>query len=255
MTKDNAFPHQLRRPRPALRLFCLPYAGANAGYFRPWAPCLRDNTELWPVELPGRGARFAAPLQPDMDKLVHELADTIAPHCDIPFVLFGHSMGSAIAFALTLELEKRGRFPALVVCSGRPAPHRIRRRNLHTLPDSGLIAEMKRLGGTPTEALESAELMKLVLPIIRNDYTLIESYHPAPESRINSPVLVLSGRDDLDATPATLAAWQDLTTQPIRLSLFDGDHFYLNWQTQAVVSAIDQTLAQLTNPPPEVAAC
>ncbi|WP_273727518.1 thioesterase II family protein [Brucella gallinifaecis] len=239
---QNIFPHILRRPRPALRLFCLPYAGANAAYYRSWAPHLPDKVELWPVELPGRGTRFSEPLQPDMSLLVRDLAEAVAQHSDIPFVLFGHSMGSAITFALALELKMLGRFPAMIVCSGRSAPHRINIRNIHKLPDSGIIAEITRLGATPAEVLESAELMELILPIVRNDYTLIETYKPDPALRIESPMLVLCGRDDHDAPQENLEAWQDLTTGPMKLSLFDGDHFYLNDQKTAIISAIMQNL-------------
>ncbi|WP_407977229.1 thioesterase II family protein [Brucella pseudogrignonensis] len=242
---ENIFPHILRRPRAALRLFCLPYAGANAAYYRSWAPYLPDNVELWPVELPGRGTRFSAPLQQDMDLLVRDLARAVVQNSDIPFVLFGHSMGSAIAFALALELKKLGRLPAMVVCSGRSAPHRIKIRNIHKSPDSDIIAEMTRLGGTPAEVLESAELMELVLPIVRNDYTLIETYKPKPAHRIESPLLVLCGKDDLDAPPESLEAWRDLTTGRMKLSLFDGDHFYLNDQKHAIISAIMHNLESI----------
>lgn len=232
------FPHALRRPRPRMRLFCFPYAGANAAYYRPWGHLLPDDVELWPIELPGRGVRFGESLQADMPSLTREIAAAITTYADIPFALFGHSMGSAIAFATTLRLLDHDLRPMALIASGRIAPHRVRDRDIHRLADEGIIAEIRRLGGTPEEILNNMELMDLVLPVVRNDYRLIETYRPETEAKIESPIHIFCGRADLDATAEDLEAWSELTTHACDLTYFDGDHFYLNGKKHEVVSAI-----------------
>lgn len=239
------FPHALRRPRPSMRLFCFPYAGANAAYYRPWGHLLPDDIELWPIELPGRGVRFGEPLQAEMLSLAHDIAAAIAEHADIPFALFGHSMGSAIAFATALRLLDRRLRPIALIASGRVAPQRVRKRGIHRLADEGIIAEIRRLGGTPEEILSNRELMDLVLPVVRNDYRLIETYQPETDARIESPIHVFCGRDDLDAAEEDLEAWQDLTTRSCCLEYFDGDHFYLNEKKHEVVAAVVECLRMM----------
>lgn len=80
--------------------------------------------------------------------------------------------------------------------------------------------------------------MTLVLPVIRNDYRLIETYEPETDCKIQSPVHVLCGRDDVDAPLQDLKAWQELTSESCDVTLFDGDHFYLNGELQKVVSRV-----------------
>lgn len=242
---QNLFAHILRRPRPTMRLFCFPYAGANAAYYRPWGELLPDDIELWPIELPGRGVRFGEPLQAEMQILAHDIAGAIAGKADIPFALFGHSMGSAIAFATALGLLDHGLKPEAVIASGRAAPHRVRKRGIHRLADDGILAEIRRLGGTPDEILANAELMDLVLPVVRNDYRLIETYHPDGGAGIESPIHVFCGRDDLDAAAGDLEAWSELTQQHCDLAYFDGDHFYLNERRHEVVATVVARLRAL----------
>ncbi|MCG8598081.1 MAG: alpha/beta fold hydrolase [Kiloniellales bacterium] len=226
------------RPEARWRLVCLAFAGGAAAYFRPWEEKLPDTAEFWPAELPGHGVRFGEPLVDDMEELARDLAAALTPHDDLPLVLFGHSMGSAIIFAATRALEARGLQPAALVCSGRIAPHRVKAQGIHRRSDEGIVAEMIRLGGTPQEVLENRELLNLVLPVVRNDYRLIETYDPAPHPRIRAPIRVFCGEADEDANREGLLAWGELTQADCRLDYFPGDHFYLTDQRDDVVGAL-----------------
>lgn len=238
------FAHVHRRPHTEWRLVCLTFAGGTAGYFRNWSSLIPPEVELWPVELPGRGTRFTHPLEPDMASLIDQLAPATVCLDDRPLAIFGHSMGSAIAFALAQRLERLGRPPALLAVSGRDAPHRVRRRGMHRRPDRDLRAELTRLGGTPAEVLQSEVLMEMVLPILRNDYQLIETYDPDPDP-ISSPILVICGDRDLDATPDGLAGWADLTRAGAKVQMLPGDHFYLSHQAGAILRLIGDDMSML----------
>ena len=86
---------------------------------------LPADVEACPVQLPGRGSRFReAPFRKVAD-LVPALAEGLLPLLDLPFALFGHSMGAVVAFELARELRRRrGREPVLLGVSGRHAPQR-----------------------------------------------------------------------------------------------------------------------------------
>lgn len=244
------FPQVIEREQARLRLFCLAFAGGSWTYFRSWPALAPDWLELWPVELPGRGTRLREPLVDDMDTLGEALAGQIAARADLPFAFFGHSMGSAVAHATTRALARRGLSPVLVAASGRAAPHRAFPRALHRQPAERLKAEMVRLDGTAREILENDELMDFVIPIMRNDFRLIETYSPEPEPLLHAPVMVLCGEDDVDVTKEQLDAWAELTTGSFELHLFPGGHFYLNDHVRPVLDLVARRLAGLLDPQP-----
>ena len=86
--------------RPALRLYCFPYAGAGHTVFQPWRALLTGDIELASIKLPGRGARFGEPHARSLVELAERLAAEIAEASveGEAFALFGHSMGALLAF-------------------------------------------------------------------------------------------------------------------------------------------------------------
>ena len=116
------------KPHARLRIFCFPYAGGGASIFRGWTALLPADLEVCPVQLPGREGRLREAPFTHMEPMVNALVDALQPYFDLPFVLFGHSMGAAIAFELTRELRRRGRpQPLHLFAAGRRAPHLHRR--------------------------------------------------------------------------------------------------------------------------------
>lgn len=230
---------------PRARMLCIPHAGGSADFFRGWAPGLPEGVELWPVELPGRGTRMSEPLVDDLTAVVTDLACLAIHLCDRPLVVFGHSMGSLIAFELARRLEAGGHPVALVIASGRQAPHLPNLNPRHRLPRQGLIEELRRLDGTDTEIFGYEELLDWVLPILRNDFKLIETHHVAPAPPISAPILVLGGREDCDAPLERLAPWSDLTCGACSFDLFPGGHFYLRECQDAVIARINGALETL----------
>ncbi|MFC5946639.1 thioesterase II family protein, partial [Micromonospora harpali] len=112
-----------RRTAPALRLFCLPYAGGNASAYTQWPDAFPDDVEVCAVELPGRQTRWRDDAFTRVEPLVEALASALAGELGVPYALFGHSMGSLVAFELARELRRRGLGePRVLFVSGGPAP-------------------------------------------------------------------------------------------------------------------------------------
>ncbi|REE95066.1 thioesterase II family protein [Thermomonospora umbrina] len=227
------------RVRPSLRLFCLPHGGGGASAFAAWADALPPWLELWAVQYPGREDRFGDPFPADLDALVAALAEDVEPLTDLPYGLFGHSMGATVAYELAHELIARDRpAPEHLLVSAREAPHDERGGRVHLLDDTDLMAELDRLGGTDPEVFEDEEVRALILRYVREDYRLIENYEPRHYPPLECPITALLGDADPDLTPAEAERWRQVTTGSTELRVFPGGHFYLVPQRDAVLRAL-----------------
>lgn len=242
MTAASRWIERQTRAGARLRMFCFPYAGGGARTFRAWINRFGSNLEICAIQLPGRERRLSEPAIRRVDQAADILVEVLRPHIDLPFVLFGHSMGAILAYEVARGLLRSvGVEPRGLFVSGHRAPHLpSRRRILHTLPRDELIAEIKALNGTPEEVFEHADLVDLVLPTLRSDFELVETYAQRAEPVLSCPVIAMSGSDDPEVLPDELTGWQSATTGPFKTVLFDGDHFYLN----DVRSGLFETLAR-----------
>jgi len=227
-----------------VNLFCLPHAGGCASAYFPWSRALPPFVNLWAVQLPGREGRIAEPAMTSAGRLSAQIVEAITPLLGERFALFGHSMGALLAFEIARGLRDR-RLPAPVALflsgCGAPKP-RPAANPIHLLPDDGFLAEVRRLGGTPPTVLADAEMMSLVLPRLRADIQLYESYSFSGGPALAVPISAFGGLDDVESPRDELAGWARLTTGAFSLQLFPGDHFYLNSQRAALLRAIGGAL-------------
>lgn len=214
--------------RPALRLFCLPYAGGDVDIFRAWSKALPPGVEVCPVQLPGRGRRFREAPFTRLTQLVQAFARELRPYMDAPFAFFGHSMGAVTGFELARALRsERLAGPAHLFVSGWRAPHiPSRERPSYDLPETEFLEKLRRLGGTPAELLENAKFVKLLLPLLRADFELIQTYAYAPEPPLACPITALGGLQDNVAGREQLEAWREHTTCSFSLRMLPGGHFF-----------------------------
>ncbi|MET9453260.1 alpha/beta fold hydrolase [Streptomyces cinerochromogenes] len=214
-------------PQARVRLACLPHAGGSASFFFGTSRALSPAVEVLAVQYPGRMDRYAEPLIDSMSRLADQVTDALLPFTDRPLALFGHSMGASLAFEVARRLERRGAAPLALVVSGRPAPHRLRDGSLHLGGDEQLVEEITRLNGTLPAFLEDEDLLRMWLPVIRNDYQVIETYRYEPGPALTVPVTAHVGLTDPKATVEEVRAWAEHTTGPFELHTHPGGHFYL----------------------------
>jgi medium-chain acyl-[acyl-carrier-protein] hydrolase len=234
-------------PRAKMRMFCLPYAGGGASVYRGWGASLPNYLEVCPVQLPGRESRLREAPFTDLKTMVPAVADALVPYMDLPFVLFGHSMGAAIAFELTRELRRRGRpQPLHLFVSGRRAPHLpAREEPIHALPEPEFLAKLRELNGTPEEVLQHEELMKLLLPILRADFGVNETYEYTEGEPLQAGISALGGIGDKDVLREDVDAWRQHTTGRFRARMFPGDHFFIHGNKDLVLEAVARDLAEI----------
>ena len=119
------------------RLFCLPHAGGTAQTFLRWRKYVPAWIDLCAIELPGRARRIDEPQPRDVDAVVAEFLDNSRDLLDLPYAVFGHSLGGLLAYQITRTVEETGR-PAPVrpyVSATRPPADEATAPRRHQLGD------------------------------------------------------------------------------------------------------------------------
>jgi medium-chain acyl-[acyl-carrier-protein] hydrolase len=209
-----------------IKLFCFPYAGGSSSLYKDWKNSLPVSVQVVPVELPGRGTRLNEPRLTSMKVLIQALAPAVGAVADTPFALFGHSLGAVIAFELARSVRREyGRKPEILFVSGRRGPQiPDSEPPSYNLPDDEFIRELRRIGGTPEEVLEHAEMMELMIPLLRSDFQLIQTYQYTADEPFDCPMVAYDGLDDDEETSGRLAAGRDQTTSRFALHMLPGGH-------------------------------
>jgi medium-chain acyl-[acyl-carrier-protein] hydrolase len=186
--------------------------------------------------LPAREDRLKDEPYPSFAALADDVATAIFDSQIRDYALLGHSMGSYAAFEVARRIAASSApQPAALVVTGSTAPQLVHRTLfLHELPDEQFLAELaQRYDGIPAAVAADDRLLKLVLPVLRADMRLVETYQyvAAPPLAIN--LLALGGLDDPGLIYQRLAAWGELTSGEFVMQLFAGGHFFLHPSREA----------------------
>ena len=229
-----------RRTPPRMRLFCLPYAGGGAQIYRNYGQALPAEVEVCAVQLPGREKRFLEPALESVDAIVDKLAPVIAREGNLPYAFFGHSLGALVAFELVRRLRREGQpLPFRLFASGHRAPHAPDPDPpIRDLPDEEFIEELRGLNGTPQGVLDSPELLALVLPMLRADFTAAETYSYRGDAAIPCPITALGGSSDDMISLEALQGWGQHTSGDFEFHVLEGDHFFIHQRHEEVMQIL-----------------
>jgi medium-chain acyl-[acyl-carrier-protein] hydrolase len=208
--------------------------------FRGWETAFGSNVDFCPVQLPGRETRWSEPPYGDLRGLLEALEEALVPWMDVPFALFGHSLGGVVSFELARTLRAGGhREPIHLFVSGSRAPQRPRlTARMHDATDGDFVAALRLLGTVPQEVLRNEELLELVLPALRADFRIYETYAYLPGDPLGCPISIFGGERDHLVGYDDLSAWRGLTTGGSSLRLFPGGHFFVRNARNGVLSAV-----------------
>lgn len=243
-SEKSWFTRPRANPGADVRLFCFPYAGGGAAFFREWGRELPSFVEVCLAQLPGRGARLAEPPFTKLTDMVEALAEAISPYLDKPFAFFGHSMGGMISFELARAIRKERQLePVHLFISGLRAPQDMdASRATYNLPEQEFIEELRRLNGTPREILEHPELMQLIGPILRADFSVCETHRYERAPPLRCPFTIFGGLNDV-TEGVNLENWREHTTSST-VRIFPGDHFFIHAAQSEILRIIGDELLQ-----------
>lgn len=214
--------------RGGLPLFCLPHAGGGASAYRAWLGRLA-GVDVLPVQPPGREARLREAPHEQMAALSAELAGVIADAAGSrPYAVYGHSLGALVAFETLRELRRQGSAqPVQLFVSGCVAPHCPIEDGppVVGMSEPQLVQMLRQLGGTPDWLLADPEVLKMILPAVRADFSVKETYSYQAEAPLDVPMTVLSSTADPRAPHEWQQRWREQTTAGCAVHTLLGGHF------------------------------
>ena len=226
----------------AVQLVCLPHAGGSASFYCPLSRALCPQVEVLVVQYPGRLDRRAEQPERDLRVLARRTYQALRGRTDRPIALFGHSMGATLGYEIALLMQREGIPVRHLFASGRRAPSRHREETVHLGSDDTLIAELRALDGTSGAMLTDGEVLRMILPALRADYTAAETYLPQDEPKLSCPITVFAGDADPKVTVDEAKAWDGHTDADFDIRLYPGGHFFLVNHQRAMTEAIAAAL-------------
>jgi surfactin synthase thioesterase subunit len=228
-------------------VFAFPHSGGSGrSSFSSWLPLWPAEIELCAVELPGRpGRRLGDQPFRDYESLAEALVPELEPLCDLPFAIFGASLGAAMAFEVTRRLGRKGLVPRhfYVAACAVPTfgvPHRA---TFHPLPDAAFVREVETAYGGGLSRL-APEVLAALLPGLRADFEMIETGRPPAEPiRFGCPVTAYAGADDPVLPVAAIEEWASWTDREFQFRAFARGHFFLPEEREALIADIEAGLA------------
>ena len=243
------FPYWKAQKGSCLRLFCLHYAGGSASLFRHWQQMMPAGVEVCAIQLPGREARISEAPFSRVEEVVEVLAQALTPYLDMPFILFGYSMGSLISFELARQLRRENLpMPMHLFVSAYRAPQLpYRLPRLHALEYDAFMQSLRRLNSIPAEVLANEEFLQHIIPLLRADFALCELHNYVPERPLDCSISVFGGLADDRVTRQELLAWRVQTKAPFVLQMFPGDHFFLHSAQNQLLQVISDVLTRFVD--------
>jgi medium-chain acyl-[acyl-carrier-protein] hydrolase len=169
-------------------------------------------------------------------------------------------MGAMISFELTRLLRAEYALqPVHLFVAGRTAPQVIvTEPQTYHLPEPEFLESLHDLNGTPKELLANTELMQLMIPLLRADFEVCQTYAYVPGFPLDCPMTVYGGTQDDHVSLEAYEAWKEQTTGPFNLTMFDGDHFFIHSHQhqllQTLSGELDQVISKGSQAPSLVAA-
>lgn len=230
------FPYLEKIPTNKRCMLCLPHAGSGASIYRGWIDALKPEIVVVPIQLPARESRYSELMPVEMNDLVSQIVREISPMTKFNEVtIFGHSFGGLVAFECAKALQDRN---IRVVISAAPAPNSVRKDQIHHFSDEDFLRVINNIGGMPSELSNHWELLSLILPTLKIDIKLSETYYGKEDDKVLGDLLLISGKEDKIVTRDHIKSWCNFTRGKFKHVEIEGDHFYHLSRSEDVFQAI-----------------
>lgn len=226
-------------------LFCLPYAGTSASVYTKWKEFIDSSIRIVPVELAGKGKRFREKQYNTFLDAADDIFNIISSQIEKnnSYALFGHSLGALLIYELYGNIARKSLpLPNHLFISGYTPPHIKPKILYHKMPDDEFIEKIKEIGGTPKEFFDNQELLAMFIPILKEDYRILEQYdYKRKDEKIISDISVFHGIDD-EMSFDEIKEWKEYAQNNCVFYTYKGGHFFIHDYTESIVNTINNAL-------------
>lgn len=229
--KDKWFNYENVKQDSEYNLFCFPHAGSGASAYASWWKNVPEKYSFYPIQYPMRENRTKIKM-PDSIK---ELARLIAEEnkevfLSKPSVFFGHCYGAVVAYETSLYLkENYGYCPELLIVTSSESPKKSEDTVSLSGADNNAVAEFFiKFGYMDSASLENRVYMEFFMPVLKNDYILLQQYVPDEGKKINSRIYAVYSPEDVGMRHEEIEKWKNFTEKDVTINTHDGGHFFLN---------------------------
>src|SRR5947209_3558437 len=235
------------RPNARARVVCVPYAGGSAQVYHALARRIPEQVEFGAVQLPGRWNRWRDPLLTKVSDASRSLAAELTRVSQKPYALFGYSVGGLIAFETARIVARhttQQQPQALIVAASRAPAAKPKPPFLHRLPDDEFVRQHadRYPGGVPQAVLDNPDMLRMVLPVLKADTEMFETYQYVPGEPLQCPLYTIAGEQDLLHLQSSMADWQKETTGMFFAETVAGGHFFINTAVDRIRATILRAL-------------
>lgn len=199
------------------------------------------------VQLPGRENRLRDACMHDMGEIVEKLEIEIGSYLDLPFVFFGHSLGSLIAYELLRGLESKCQYRAeLFFASGGPAPHTcLAPPEPQKLTQDQILIDLKKISKPHNSLLDDREVLALILPMLQADFEIYANYHYRETGPLQSSIVAIRGTTDAYITEQRQLEWKRHTDREFSFHTIPGPHLFIVDSPAALLALVNSYLAPI----------
>lgn len=231
-----------------VKLFCIPYSGGSSSIYFKWKRLLNENIDLRPVETAGRGRRMKTSFYKDIAAAADDISNIILSELgEEPYAIYGHSLGSLLAFETYYCLKKKGAHePIHIFFSGRKAPNEMGdKTEFYKLPERRFLEVLFEYGKSNYELMQSRELLDIFIPILRADYRIAETYEYAEHKmKIMCDFTVVNGKNDFSIMKSDMNMWKSFAGKNYTITYINGEHFFITDNCKDTVDLINSVLSR-----------
>ncbi|MBC9934896.1 thioesterase II family protein [Chitinophaga qingshengii] len=227
-----------------MNLFCFPFAGGGKHSYNGYKEYAPADLYLWPLELPGRGARVAEPLITDIHLMAEDLWQQLKHQIRSPYAFYGHSMGSLLAYLVVHKIIGAGltppRYLFLTGCKA-PSLREPKENKTHLLPGGEFWKKVVTMDGLPEPVLKDQTFITFFEPILRADFQAVETFTYNPLPPFNIPMMIVTGTEE-DISMEEMKAWEQETTASVVTKQLPGKHFFILKHEREIMQMISRCL-------------
>ena len=216
-----------------MKLFCLPYAGGNADFYKDIKEYIENKDtriEVIALEYPGHGSRRKENLLSTFDDLSSDVIKQMAMKFDEDdYALMGYSMGSIVASEVVRKIllgELLSKPKKIFLAAHEPRTIKMYTSLSNTIDDAAVKKRTIDFGAVPESLINNETFWRIYLPLFKADYNMILNYNfgnLSLKTNIDTTIFY----SEIDTPYEIMKEWSKYYCGNLEYFQFDGNHFFL----------------------------